>query len=478
MFDDELDRGLTWDDLSKGWGSVVATDMILAWPAARLVFGDGHPAIDFLLFLAVLSDLVGVAVIALFYSPDRAVKPVYLLVVLGAMGVCWGMRRVHFRVERVRHQPWQPYVLFGGTLAFVGFINSKLHPALCLVPVVPFMPGPDKKRLEMLDAQIEKELGEELEEAARDRNNNSAGGQVNESSAAVAGSLRTRRATSYVTVLNRHRNEARFGSIQAGLYSGLAAHRVDDAFKVEEYDADGKSALHLSTLDEFRHFWELYVDFGLGLFTLTNAGVRLDASRGVGAMASLVAASLLAGKYLGVVAAHRVAADFWGFNPPLGVRPKHVHMIGLLASMALTVALFVADVAFADAALQGDVKIGALLAGLLAGGLAYGVSRLEDMGHEDLAHEVQGQLAEEAKKEEALRARRTITVLPKKAPAIQGGGKGPMRILPWFSEPDTIDEDASFHGSTGASGAALPPLKRPSTAPDLKLDLKLELESI
>ena len=75
--------------------------------------------------------------------------------------------------------------------------------------------------------------------------------------------------------------QQRTNRAQAGLYSGLAAHRVDDAFKVEEYDADGKSALHLSTLDEFRHFWELYVDFGLGLFTLTNAGVRLDASRGV-----------------------------------------------------------------------------------------------------------------------------------------------------------------------------------------------------
>jgi Na+/H+ antiporter NhaA len=41
-----------------------------------------------------------------------------------------------------------------------------------------------------------------------------------------------------------------------------------------------------------------------------------------------------------------------GFNPPLGVRLKHVHMIGLLASMGLTVALFVSDIAFTDTKLQ------------------------------------------------------------------------------------------------------------------------------
>jgi len=79
-----------------------------------------------------------------------------------------------------------------------------------------------------------------------------------------------------------------------------------------------------------------------------NAGVKVD---GVGAMSGLVVTSLVVGKYLGIVAAFAVAKSM-GFNPPLGVRPKHVHMIGLLASMGLTVALFVSDVAFTDVGLQ------------------------------------------------------------------------------------------------------------------------------
>jgi hypothetical protein len=48
-------------------------------PAGRIVFGDGHPAIDYLLLLAVADDLCGIVIIAIFY-PDPStcrVKVVY-----------------------------------------------------------------------------------------------------------------------------------------------------------------------------------------------------------------------------------------------------------------------------------------------------------------------------------------------------------------------------------------------------------------
>jgi len=51
-----------------------------------------------------------------------------------------------------------------------------------------------------------------------------------------------------------------------------------------------------------------------------NAGVKIS---GVGAMTGLVVASLVVGKYLGIVAAFLVAKQA-GFYPPLGVRLKHV----------------------------------------------------------------------------------------------------------------------------------------------------------
>ena len=56
--------------------------------------------------------------------------------------------------------------------------------------------------------------------------------------------------------------------------------------------------IHVSTLDEFEQFWKSYADFGLGFFTLVNAGVKIE---GMGAMTGLILLSLLIGKYLGIV---------------------------------------------------------------------------------------------------------------------------------------------------------------------------------
>ena len=39
---------------------------------------------------------------------------------------------------------WFPYILVAGTLSWVGFIMAHLHPALALVPIVPFLPGPSR----------------------------------------------------------------------------------------------------------------------------------------------------------------------------------------------------------------------------------------------------------------------------------------------------------------------------------------------
>ena len=46
--------------------------------------------------------------------------------------------------------------------------------------------------------------------------------------------------------------------------------QVDEAFKVKEYDEEGNEVQNVSTLDEFEHFFKLYVDTGLGLFALVT----------------------------------------------------------------------------------------------------------------------------------------------------------------------------------------------------------------
>ena len=144
---------------------------MFAWIVGRAVFGDGHPAIDFLLLLAVVSDCLGVLFIALFYTGESSpIRPIWLLLVLGAVGWCAALRMWHFRDDPhpPAHQAWQPYIFIGGTLSWIGFINARLHPALALVPIVPWMPGPYKEQLETLDNEVEEVLENEATDGKAD----------------------------------------------------------------------------------------------------------------------------------------------------------------------------------------------------------------------------------------------------------------------------------------------------------------------
>jgi NhaA family Na+:H+ antiporter len=122
-------------ELARGWGIPTATDIALAWLVARAVFGAGHPAINFLLLLAVADDGIGLAIIALFYGdPAHRLAPLWLLLVLLAMGLA-----ALLRARGVRS--WQAYVFTAGPVAWSGLMLANLHPALALVFVVPFLPG-------------------------------------------------------------------------------------------------------------------------------------------------------------------------------------------------------------------------------------------------------------------------------------------------------------------------------------------------
>ena len=68
--------------VANGWAIPTATDIALAWLVARLVFGPLHPAVNFLLLLAVADDAIGLGIIAIFYpDPLHPVQPVWLLLV-------------------------------------------------------------------------------------------------------------------------------------------------------------------------------------------------------------------------------------------------------------------------------------------------------------------------------------------------------------------------------------------------------------
>lgn len=119
----------------RGWGVPTATDIALAWLAARVVFGTSHPAVNFLLLLAIADDGIGLVIIAIFYpSALHPVQPMFLLLVALGVAIAYAMRRAKVR-------SWVPYVAVGGLISWLGLLNAALHPALALVPIMAAMPG-------------------------------------------------------------------------------------------------------------------------------------------------------------------------------------------------------------------------------------------------------------------------------------------------------------------------------------------------
>jgi NhaA family Na+:H+ antiporter len=133
LFNNHEDYGV----VAHGWGVPTATDIALAWLVARMVFGNKHPAVNYLLLLAVADDAIGLGIIAIVYGKADA-APLNLLMFAGAgMAIAYTLRR--FKVKT-----WLPYILFGGVLSWWGFFSAHLHPALALVVIVPFLPGPER----------------------------------------------------------------------------------------------------------------------------------------------------------------------------------------------------------------------------------------------------------------------------------------------------------------------------------------------
>ncbi|MEL6897146.1 MAG: Na+/H+ antiporter NhaA, partial [Planctomycetota bacterium] len=123
-----------FDLYKNGWAVPCATDIAFSYLVARFIFGAGHPAIAFLLLLAIADDAAGLLILAVFYPKDP-IEFQWLLLAVAAMGVAWGLRKGRV----ISH--WA-YLLGPGVMCWFAFYLSNVHPALGLVPIVPFLPGP------------------------------------------------------------------------------------------------------------------------------------------------------------------------------------------------------------------------------------------------------------------------------------------------------------------------------------------------
>ena len=248
-------------ELMRGWAIPLATDIAFSYLVARIVFGIRHPGIPFLLLLAIADDALGLLILAVFYPSGELHLGVYAVVLALALMLAWWLR------SRRTLNFW-PYVIGAGTVSWLAFYLGGLHPALALVPIMPFMPH-----------------------ASRD----------------------------------------------PGLF-------VD--------------APHLhDTLNEFEHRWKVPVHVILFFFGFANAGVEVAS---VGAGTWFVLAAILLGKPIGIVSctALGVAA---GLQMPAGVTWRDLTVLGVVAAIGFTVALFFATAAFPAGELLDETKMGALL---------------------------------------------------------------------------------------------------------------------
>ncbi|NQW22975.1 MAG: Na+/H+ antiporter NhaA [SAR202 cluster bacterium] len=279
--------------VANGWGIPTATDIALAWLVARIVFGVSHPAVNFLLLLAVADDAIGLGIIAVFYpDPLYPVAPLWLLLVVAGMGVAYAMRR--FGVSY-----WPIYILIAGGLSWVGLVKSSVEPALALVVIVPFLPGPRQS-----PGLFEEDI-HEFEHT-----------HPHGSEAVPEGAASVRAATSEKELHHAH-----------------------------------------APLDAFEHQLKLPVDFGLFFFAFANAGVAFGS---ITSVTFIVLISLIVGKLVGITLFSAVAERL-GFPLPEGMGFKHLLVTSMIAGLGLTVALFVAGKAYTDPVFHDPAKMGAVL---------------------------------------------------------------------------------------------------------------------
>mgnify|MGYP001827242241 CR=1 FL=1 len=100
----------TMDLFGRGWAVPCATDIAFSYLVARVIFGVGHPAIAFLLLLAIADDAAGLLILAVFY-PQAPVVPQWLLLTVGAMLLAWGLSKAKV------HSHWV-YLLIPGAVSY------------------------------------------------------------------------------------------------------------------------------------------------------------------------------------------------------------------------------------------------------------------------------------------------------------------------------------------------------------------------
>ncbi|MBL8740833.1 MAG: Na+/H+ antiporter NhaA [Myxococcales bacterium] len=299
----------------SGWGVPMATDIAFALGILALL-GKRVPAAlrVLLLALAVIDDLGAIIVIAVFYS--SGIAPVGLAVAgAGFIGILV-MQRLGVRSKLAYVVP--------GVVAWAGVYAAGIHPTIAGVIIGLMTPVRAWLGTDGFVAGVQTQL-DQLTHA----------GTAHVSSHELASTLR-------------------------------------------EVDAARREAMSpVESLIESLHPWVAFAI--MPIFALANAGVTVS----VGAMdehAWRVAIGaflgLLVGKPVGILLVCGAMVRARVATLPAGIGTRQLVVLGVVAGIGFTMALFIAQLAVADARLLAAAKVGVLAASVGAGGLGLALRRI------------------------------------------------------------------------------------------------------
>ncbi len=294
----------------RGWGIPMATDIAFAVGVVSLAGRRIPPgARVFILTLAVVDDIGGILVIAVFYATD--VRLVWLGVAVLAVVLAVGAQRNDVRSIA-------PYLVLGA-VTWLALLQAGVEAAIAgvvfglLCPAWPFH-DPDR-------------FGDE--------------------------------ARSMVDAIERSRN----GGLTEDQFERNEV-RIED---LTQYALETTSPLE--RVESRLNPWVAFLI--VPLFAFANAGVHIGGTAVVGSVAFGVGIALVVGKTVGVFGASAIAVRLGVGRLPDGAGWRHIFGLAVTAGIGFTVALFVTTLAFTDPALTASAKIGILLGSLVAGCLGF-----------------------------------------------------------------------------------------------------------
>ncbi|MDH4099818.1 MAG: Na+/H+ antiporter NhaA [Nitrospirota bacterium] len=299
---------------AAGWGVPMATDIAFALGCLALLGGRVPSSlIIFLLALAIIDDLGGILVIALFYSEDLSIEALLSAAVL--LSTSYGMNRI----LGIR---WTfPYV-FVGILMWLALLKSGIHATIAGVLLAMTIPASTTIR--------HSEFVERVQEQLR------------------------------IMTGQRDGNETCPLELEEEEKQNVIQSLEQTCFEAEA---------PLEHMEHTLHPWVVYLI--VPLFAFANAGVAINFDS-VGSLLGNpvflgIVGGLVIGKPLGIFIFSWLAVKAGLTVLPNGVEWKHVAGVGCLGGIGFTMSLFIGTLAFPGNALLETCKLAIIAASALAG---------------------------------------------------------------------------------------------------------------